>query len=95
MVRRANGFPVTDPLDRTTILTHSCGHVATWIWEPGIPPEEAAPILMAKRCPWCGGDSGDVLGQATFGGTMPDLFTLEGLGECRRLLTEEEVLSDE
>jgi hypothetical protein len=78
------------PVERTTILTHSCGHVATWIWEPGIPAEEATKILSAKRCPWCGGDSGDPL--TADRQSMPDLFTLEGLGECRRLLTEEEAL---
>jgi hypothetical protein len=80
------------PVERTTILTHSCGHVATWIWEPGIPAEEATKILAAKRCPWCGGDSGDVLDLLAIDTAMPDLFTLEGLGECRRLLTEEEAI---
>jgi hypothetical protein len=78
------------PIERTTVLTHSCSHVAVWEWEPGIPPDEAASIMAAKRCPWCGGDQGDPLLVAQ----MPDLFTLEGLGECRRLYTEEETLAD-
>ena len=83
------------PIERTTVLTHSCGHVAVWEWEPGIPPDEAAGILAQKRCPWCGGDSGDVLGTPVGDlRAMPDLFTLEGLGKCRRLLTEEEALGD-
>lgn len=81
---------MSDPIDRTTILTHACGHVATWVWEPGIPTDEATRIMAAKRCPWCGGDLGEPLDPAA--GAMPDLFTLEGIGECRRLLTEEEVL---
>ena len=82
---------MNDDLDRTTILTHACNHVATWIWEPGIPSEEATRIMGAKRCPWCGGDMGEP-STPTQLATMPDLFTLEGLGTCQRLLTEEEVL---
>ena len=74
-----------------TILTHSCGHLALWRWDPRMPADELAAIMAVKRCPWCGGDSGEIFGQSVEE-RMPDYFTIPGLGVCRRLPTEEEVL---